>query len=100
MREVSAEELKLLALPEERELILHLAALTDEIVQSAKTYDPARMTHYVNELATKFHKFYGACRVKCEDEALCQARLSLSYAVSVVIENILTMMKITAPEKM
>ena len=100
MREVSAKELKLLVLPEERELILHLAALTDEIVQSAKTYDPARMTHYVNELATKFHKFYGACRVKCEDEQLCQARLNLSYAVSVVIKNILTMMKITAPEKM
>ncbi len=94
------DELKLLALPEERELILHLAALTDEIVQSAKTYDPARLTHYVTELATKFHKFYGACRVKCEDEALCQARLSLVSAVATVIKNVLTMMKITAPEKM
>ena len=99
-REVSAEELKLLKLPEERELILHLASLTDEIIQSAKTYDPARLTHYVNELATKFHKFYGACRVKCEDEALCQARLNLVNAVAIVIKNVLTMMKITAPEKM
>ena len=94
------DELKLLAFPEERELILHLASLTDEIIQSAKTYDPARLTHYVNELATKFHKFYGACRVKCEDEALCQARLSLVNAVAIVIKNVLTMMKITAPEKM
>ncbi|MBO5909498.1 MAG: arginine--tRNA ligase, partial [Clostridia bacterium] len=99
-REVSADELKLLKLPEERELILHLASLTDEIIQSAKTYDPARLTHYVNELATKFHKFYGACRVKCEDEALCQARLNLVNAVAIVIKNVLTMMKITAPEKM
>ncbi len=94
------DELKLLAFPEERELILHLASLTDEIIQSAKTYDPARLTHYVNELATKFHKFYGACRVKCEDESLCQARLSLVNAVAIVIKNVLTMMKITAPEKM
>ncbi|MBQ8203830.1 MAG: arginine--tRNA ligase [Clostridia bacterium] len=100
MRECNEEELKLLKLPEERELILHLAALTDEIVQSAKAYDPARLTHYVTELATKFHKFYGACRVKCEDESLCQARLNLVSDVAIVIKNVLTMMKITAPEKM
>ena len=56
-RECTAEELKALNTPEERELTLHIAALTDEIITSAKTYDPARITHYVVELATKFHKF-------------------------------------------
>ena len=99
-RDCTAEELCLLNAPEERELIIHISALTDEIIQSAKSYDPARLTHYVNELATKFHKFYAACRVKGDDEALTQARLNLCYATGIVIKNVLDMMKISAPEKM
>lgn len=99
-RDCSAEELSMLNAPEERELIIHISALTDEIIQSAKTYDPARLTHYVNELATKFHKFYAVCRVKGEDEKLTQARLNLCYATGTVIKNVLDMMKINAPEKM
>lgn len=100
MRNCTTAELSLLKAPEERELIIHISALTNEIVASAKSYDPARITHYVNELATKFHKFYAACRVKGEDESLTQARLNLCYATSVVIKNVLDMLKISAPEKM
>jgi arginyl-tRNA synthetase len=90
----------LLTAPEEKELILHIAALTNEIVASAKAYDPAKITHYVQELATKFHKFYAACRVKGIDEELMQARLSLCSATATVIKNVLTLLKIDAPEKM
>lgn len=99
-RKCSQDELSLLNTPEERELTLHIAALTDEIVMSAKTYDPARITHYVTELATKFHKFYSVCRVKGNDESLTQARLTLCGDTATVIKNVLTLMKITAPEKM
>ena len=100
LRNCTAEELTMLQENEERELILHLAALTDEIIVSAKSYDPAKITHYVQELATKFHKFYSACRVKGEDEALMQARLTLCSAAADVIKNVLNLMKIEAPEKM
>ncbi len=96
----SLDELMLLTAPDERELILHIAALTDEIVSSAKAYDPAKITHYVQELATKFHKFYASCRVKGDDEKLTQARLSLCAATAVTIKNVLNLMKIDAPEKM
>lgn len=99
-RTCTREELKLLTTIEERELILHIAALTDEIVLSAKTYDPARLTHYVLELAAKFHKFYAACRVKGIEEPLMHARLTLCAVTATVIKNVLTLMKITAPEKM
>lgn len=94
-----AELLKLTA-PEERDLIRHLAALTDEIVAAAEGYDPAKITHYVVELATLFHKFYNAQRVMVEDEGLMQARLYLCTAVKNTIYNILTMLKITVPESM
>lgn len=100
LRDCTTEELAKLCAAEERELILHIAALTQEIIASAKAYDPAKITHYVEELATKFHKFYSVCRVKGEDEALMQARLNLCKAAAVVIKNVLTLMKIDAPEKM
>jgi len=99
-RKCTTDDLLKLTANEERELIIHLAALTDEIIASAKAYDPAKITHYVQELATKFHKFYSACRVKGEDEALMQARLTLCSATATVIKNVLTLMKIDAPEKM
>lgn len=99
-RKCSRGELSLLKTPEERALTVHIASLTDEIILSAKTYDPARITHYVAELATKFHKFYSACRVKVDDEVLMQARLTLCKDTATVIKNVLTMLKISAPEKM
>ena len=51
-------------------------------------------------MATLFHKFYNACRVKNDNEALMQARLTLCLAARTVIANILTLFKITAPEQM
>jgi len=99
-RECSIPELVLLSAPEERALIRHLASLTDEIISSAKNYDPAKITRYAVDLATLLHKFYNACRVNCEEEALMQARLSLCLCVKNVLCNILTMFRITVPESM
>ena len=99
-RECTIPELVLLGAPEEKELIRHLASLTDEIINSAKNYDPAKITRYAVDLATLFHKFYNACRVNCEDEALMQARLSLCLCVKNVLKNILTMFRINVPESM
>lgn len=97
----SDDELALLNSKEEKNLIRHLSLLTDEIVSAAKSYDPAKITHYVIELATLFHKFYNAQRVMLDDnEGLMQARLFLCKAVKDTIYNILTMLKITAPEVM
>ncbi len=99
-RECTIPELVKLSAPEEKELIRHLAGLTDEIIASAKNYDPAKITRYAVDLATLFHKFYNACRVNCEDEALMQARLSLCLCVKNVLKNVLTMFSITVPESM
>lgn len=101
LRNPSDDELALLNSKEEKDLIRHLSSLTDEVVSAAKSYDPAKITHYVVELATLFHKFYNAQRVMLDDnESLMQARLFLCKAVKDTIYNILTMLKITAPEVM
>lgn len=100
LREVKDEELDLLCEKEERELISHLAALTNEIISAAEERNPANITRYVIELATLFHKFYNAHRVMCDDESLMQARLHLCVAAGETIKNVLTMLKINAPDAM
>ncbi len=99
-RDCTAQELELLKAPEERELIRYLSTLGDVIINAAKNYDPAKVTHYATELATFFHKFYSACRVGVEDEQLMQARLFLCICVRDTMKNILSMLKIDAPERM
>ena len=91
----------LLTEPAETELIRHLASLPEEVRLSAKNYDPSKMTRYVIELATLFHRFYDACSVKnAETPELRDARILLSAAARQAIRNVLTMLKIEQPEKM
>ena len=100
VKTLGREELRVLAAPEEQEIIKHLATLPNVINDAARAYDPAKVTKYVVDLATLYHKFYNNCRIMGEEENLMQARLSLSLAVKQVIKNILDMFKITCPESM
>lgn len=94
------EQAELLTEPEETELIRHIAALTGEIENAARTLDPSKITKYAIDLATLFHKFYNARRCDVDDENLRTARLFLCKCVKDVMCNVLTMMKISAPETM
>ena len=99
-RTCTDDELCLLTAPEEIELIHLLSSFDSEIVSAARDYDPTKITKYVTNVATYFHKFYNACRVKCDNEALMQARLNLCIATKNVIKNVLDMFSITCPERM
>jgi arginyl-tRNA synthetase len=90
----------MLTAPEETELIHLLSSYDSEIIAAARDYDPTKVTKYVANVATYFHRFYNACRVKCDDEALMQARLTLCKATKTVIKNTLDMFNITCPERM
>ncbi len=99
-RDCTPEELSLLTAPEEIELIRFLSGYTGEITAAAKNMDPARITRYVANLSTLFHKFYNNCRVKGSDSALTAARLYLCVAARTVLENALALFKVSAPESM
>ena len=81
-------------------MISHLSRLPSVIIGAAKNYDPAKVTHYVIELATLFHKLYNACRVNVEDAELMQARLFLCVCVRDTIRNVLKLLKVDAPVRM
>ena len=90
------------AFPEasEQELMRLLAAFPAEIVLSAQRYDPARINHYVTDLAGAFHKFYNSCRIKDAEPRAQQARIALCLGAKHVIYSVLSMFKITVPESM
>ncbi len=97
---VEDTDLTLLNASEEMELIRKLAEYPDEIRISAQTLEPSRLTRYVTDVASLFHSFYNACRVKGEEENIMKARLVLVSSTQIVIKNVLDILSISAPERM
>ncbi len=85
---------------EELELLKKLSELPEEIKAAAISREPAKITRYVIDLASAFHTFYNSCRVKDDNKELMDARLKLVDSARIVIEGVLKMLKINAPEKM
>jgi arginyl-tRNA synthetase len=75
--------------------------LLPELVQTAVLQlAPHQLPFYAQELARTFHTFYDECRVVSDDKALTKARLKLVAACKQVLENTLTLIGVSAPEKM
>jgi arginyl-tRNA synthetase len=92
--------LEKLATPEELSLIKTLAAFPETVEGSAASFEPHRIANYLQELAGEFHGFYNRNRVITEDAELTGARLFLLRCVATTLQNALTMLGISAPEKM
>ena len=99
----SAGDVSLLTHPNELALIRTMLRLSELIVQVAENLEPHHLPHYAMELATAFHHFYENCRVisaNPEDNELTLARLKLVAAAQVVFRRTLTLMGMSAPERM
>lgn len=94
------ESLVLLQSPEELQLIKLLSALPDTIADAAQQFEPHRVTYYLGELAGCFHSFYNKSRVIGDDAALTAARLYLLSRTAQTLKNGLSILGITAPERM
>ncbi|MBQ7936121.1 MAG: arginine--tRNA ligase [Clostridia bacterium] len=91
---------ELYASNEERALIRAIGNFPEEIVGCADALETSRLTHYVMQVASCFHTFYNACRIKGEEPAVRDARLTLCVAAKNTIANALAVMGIDAPKKM
>jgi arginyl-tRNA synthetase len=89
-----------LTLPEERRLLKHLMEYPEEVDQAAMKLEPHRLPFYLAELAAQFHYYYNQHRIIQEDREMSQARLILSKAVGIVIKNALSLLGVSAPQKM
>ncbi|MDD5539988.1 MAG: arginine--tRNA ligase [Candidatus Marinimicrobia bacterium] len=70
------------------------------IVICLSTLEPQHLTTYLQKIATTFHKFYTIHRVISDDQELTRARLALVKAVQIILANGLTLLGITAPQRM
>jgi len=95
-----APNLDRLGEPDELALIRKLAELAEEIADAAERYEPHRMTRYAREIASVFHGFYTNCRVLTDDAELTAARLSLVQATLTVLRIVLSMLGVSAPDRM
>ncbi len=96
----SEDNLNLLVAPEEQQLLRKLHQFKNEIYLSAYFYETHRLCSYLEELAAAFHKFYTFCRILGTEKQLAEARISLAEATKVVIKNGLSILGVSAPERM
>ena len=98
--------LSLLVEDTETELIKKLSELPTEIALSTSEYAPQRIVQYARDLAAIFHSFYDAgnrspaLRVVCDDPEMLKARLVLVRATQIVLRNTLSLLGLSAPERM
>jgi len=83
-------------------MIRLLAEFPDEIVAAAELHEPHRLTRYAQELARVFHVFYDRCPVLKEGvpPPVRDARLVLVGAAKITLRNVLTLLGVSAPERM
>lgn len=102
----SETDLSLLTEDSEIDLIKKLSDFPGEVCLAAQDYAPQRITQYLRDLAALFHAFYDAgnrnpsLRVVCDDPALLRARLVLVRATQIVLKNVLSLLGVSAPERM
>jgi arginyl-tRNA synthetase len=100
-REPENPSFELLSERLERELILNLASFPDMFIEATEYLKPNMIADYTNVLADKFNTFYNALPViKADTQELSDARITLTIAIQIVMQNALNLIGVVAPEKM
>jgi len=92
--------LELLVNEKEMRLAQRLGEYPEVVANAAAELAPHAIAFYLRELAGEFHSYYNAERILVDDEALRAARLALCAAVRQTLANVLSLLGVSAPEKM
>ncbi len=98
--------LDLLSLDEEMALIRAMAEFPTVLAEICKKLEPHRLTYYLTDLASSFHKYFNMgtkipeYRIVTPQRELSAARLILAEGVRTVIANGLKLLGISAPQRM
>ncbi|MCX6135039.1 MAG: arginine--tRNA ligase [Ignavibacteriales bacterium] len=95
-----AVSFSLLVQPEEVALVKLLLEFPEIVESSCFGFEPQRLTTYLHDAATAFHKFYHEHRVVTPDRDLSVARLALCSATRTVLANGCKILGISAPDRM
>ena len=84
----------------ELNLLKQISDFPTVINNACTKLEPQSISIYLNEIASDFHKFYNECKVISNDSEKTKSRLALISATKVVLKNGLSILGISAPEKM
>jgi len=73
---------------------------SEVVEQAARGYEPHRIIYYLQDLAALFHSYYNRQKVLVDDQATAKARLYLVECVRIVVANALTILGVSAPDRM
>ena len=93
-------DLSLLNEEKEQQLINQLLHFPELVKNSCRSLEPQIIVNYLQDLATKFHKYYSHHKVITENKELTEARLILIKALQIGLRNGLTIIGISAPDRM
>ncbi len=96
-------DLSPLSLPEEAELIRKLGEFPEMVRNAAQSREPHHVAYYLRELAGLWNPYLQdgkRHRILGDDAALSLARLALARGVRIVMRNGLSLLGMTAPERM
>ncbi len=99
-RRAADETLHLLQVREEFEIMKLLAEYPEVVAECVRSLQPHYIPYYLHQLVSLFHGYYHDNRILGEDVELTRARLCLALAIKEVIANALSLLGVTAPEKM
>ncbi|NQT75077.1 MAG: arginine--tRNA ligase [Candidatus Omnitrophica bacterium] len=86
--------------PEEVNIIKTLMQYPKIVQGSAHNLEPYLLLAYLQDLARLFHSYYDSYRVVTDDSAVTKARIALIKAIKTVLSSGLTLLGVSAPEKM
>ena len=97
---LGAVDLSNLTSQQAQALMLLLAKYPEMLSAAAMGFAPHDVTFYLRELAACYHSYYDAERILVDDEVVKLARLALVAATAQVLHNGLTVLGVSAPQKM
>jgi arginyl-tRNA synthetase len=86
--------------PATQALMLQMSKYPAMLTEAAKGFAPHDVTFYLRELASSYHSYYDAERILVDNVPTKLARLALIKATAQVLKNGLSILGVSAPEKM
>ena len=94
------EKLDLLNETMENDLMNSMINFPNIVKKSYDKLDPQIISNYLEELSSKFHKYYSSCRIITDDKKITHSRLFLVDSLRIILRNGLDVLGITAKERM
>ncbi len=100
LEDLDKADLSLLKEEKEKDLMLNLLRYPERLEDITRTLEIHQLPFYLLNLSTLFHGYYDSYKVISEDKELTLARLVLVDCVRIIIKDALSILGVSAPEKM